>query len=126
MPGAIKCTLDRVLEPKDSCQRKTIQRRAQTNDKQTAAEFYKREREREREREALPATTPASKDTPNKKRNGTMVLPATTQASKDTPGREGVYLSVASRNTPKKAKKGEGRGKGEERGLRPLTGSNEP
>ena len=38
--GAIQCTLDRGLEPKDSCQRKTIQRRAQTNDKQTAAEFY--------------------------------------------------------------------------------------
>ena len=29
-----------LVEPKDSCQRKTIQRRAQTNDKQTAAEFY--------------------------------------------------------------------------------------
>ena len=38
--GAIQCTLDRGLGPKDSCQRKTIQRRAQTNDKQTAAEFY--------------------------------------------------------------------------------------
>ena len=38
--GATQCTLDRGLEPKDSCQRKTIQRRAQTNDKQTAAEFY--------------------------------------------------------------------------------------
>ena len=38
--GAIQYTSDRGLEPKDSCQRKTIQRRAQTNDKQTAAEFY--------------------------------------------------------------------------------------
>ena len=47
LPGAIQCTLDRGLEPKDSCQRKTIQRRAQTNDKQTAAEFYKSKRERE-------------------------------------------------------------------------------
>ena len=33
----------------------------------------------------LPATSPASKDTPNEKRNETMVFPATTQASKDTP-----------------------------------------
>ena len=36
-------------------------------------------------REVLPATSPASKDTPNEKRNETMVFPATTQASKDTP-----------------------------------------
>ena len=49
--GATQCTLDRGLEPKDSCQRKTIQRRAQTNDKQTAAEFYRIEREREDEGE---------------------------------------------------------------------------
>ena len=33
----------------------------------------------------LPATSPASKDTPNEKRNEPMVFPATTQASKDTP-----------------------------------------
>ena len=33
----------------------------------------------------LPATSPASKDTPNEKRKETMVFPATTQASKDTP-----------------------------------------
>ena len=38
--GAMQCTLDRGLGPKDSCQRKTIRRRAQTNDKQTAAESY--------------------------------------------------------------------------------------
>ena len=36
-------------------------------------------------REVLPATSPASKDTPNEKRKETMVFPATTQASKDTP-----------------------------------------
>ena len=40
LTGAIQCTLDRGLEPKDSCRRKTIQIRAQTNDKQTAAEFH--------------------------------------------------------------------------------------
>ena len=39
LPGAIQCTMDRGLEPKDGCQRKTIQRRAQTNDKQMLLNF---------------------------------------------------------------------------------------
>ena len=34
-----------LAQPSDNCQEKTIQRRGQTNDSQTAAEFYKRERE---------------------------------------------------------------------------------
>ena len=47
--GAIQCTLDReALSLRTVAKRKTIQRRAQTNDKQTAAEFYERERERKR------------------------------------------------------------------------------
>ena len=106
---------------------------ATTQESKDTPHKIRRERERERRSETMvfPATIQASKDRPDKKRRErercsqlrlqTMVFPATTQASKDSPGREGVYLSVASRNTPKEAKE-EGRGKREERGLRPPTG----
>ena len=46
------------------------------------------------------------------------------QASRDPPGR-GVYLSVTFRNTPKKARREEGKGRGR-KGIKVATGSNEP
>ena len=70
-------------------------------------------------REVLPATSPASKDTPNEKRNETMVFPATTQASKDTPvkkrrerEREGERCSQLRNKRPGTHQRGAGSGEG--------------
>ena len=106
---------------------------ATTQESKDTPHKIRREREREGARRwcsqlrfKRPRTDPTRKGERERERCSqlrlqTMVFPATTQASKDSPGREGVYLSVASRNTPKEAKE-EGRGKREERGLRPPTG----
>ena len=54
-------------------------------------------RKEEREREMLPATTPASKDTPNKKRNKTMVFPRKGKEGRGEREREGKRMKAPDR-----------------------------